>query len=152
MSAFRKKDQSLYVPGVGHLPYIRHLQLRKMNGRFYFKVKGRLSTSHFGVYGENYREPLKLALEEIVKCYGAVYTCRALKTKERHDKKNPTGYVGVYSVEGNYHMPYRVTCPYETNEGVHSLRVAGLIREQASEEYLRKNTFTVREVLAQATA
>lgn len=150
MSAFRLKDQSLFVPGVGKLPYIRHLQLRKMNGRTYFKVKGRLTESFFGVYGQNYKEPLLLALEEIEKSYGALYTCRSLKTRESSTKKNPTGYVGVYSVEGSYGNPYRVTCPYETNEPVSSLRVAGLIREQASEEYLRKNTFTVRQVLAQA--
>ena len=151
MSAYRLKDQRLFVPGVGTIPYIRHLQLLKMAGRHYFKVRGKLTTSHFGVYGQNYKEPLLLALEEIVKSYGALFTCRSLKTRESSNKKNPTGYVGVYSLEGNS-TPYRVTCPYETNEPAYSLRTAGLIREQASEEYLRKNTFTVRQVLAQAAA
>lgn len=150
MSAYRLKDQGMFIPGLGKVPYIRHLQLLSNGPRFYFKVKGRNVVHMFGVYGEDYRSAFIAALEAVVDEHGAIYTCRKLRTKENVNKKNPTGYAGVYSLGSSY-TPYRVTCPAETNEPAHSLRTAVLIREQASEERMRRNTFTVKQVLAQAS-
>lgn len=150
MSAYRLKDRSMFIPGVGKVPYIRYLQLSTASGRFYFKVKGRQVTHYVGVYGGDYRTSFIEALQLVVDEHGALYTCYKLRTKENANKKNPTGYAGVYSLGSSY-TPYRVTCPTETNEPAYSLRTAVLVREQASEEHMRKNTFTVKQVLAQAS-
>lgn len=153
MSAFRLSDRRLYIPGVGVIPYIRYLRLTKNGGRQYLLVKGRHVHHYFGIYGGNGKEPLMLALDALEREYGSIRTGAVLRTKERSTKLNPTGYVGVYkSSNNNLSDPYKVTCPYETNESVSSLTRAALIREQACEEYERKNTLTLGQVFAKTSS
>jgi len=152
MSAFRLSDRRLFIPGVGVIPYIRYLRLTKAGHRQYLLVKGKHVTHSFGIYGDNGREPLLLALEALEKEYGVIRTGSVLRKRERKDKKNPTGMVGVFRKEGYLSQPYQVTCPYETNEAVGSLSKAYMVREAAVAEYERKNILTRGQVLAKASS
>lgn len=149
MIAFRMTQRRMFVPGVGVVPYIRYLHLNRRGERFFFKVKGPSYTTTFTVYEDDYRTAFINALEEIENIYGLIRTGTALRKHERKDKKNPTGYVGIYNFPG-LAIPYQVTCPYETNEYVGSLMKAIMIREQARDEYERKNILSVPEILSMA--
>lgn len=150
MPAFRLSDRRLFIPGVGIIPYIRFLRLNNKSGRQYLVVRGKQVTHYFGIYNDNGLEPLKLALETLEKEHGVIRTGNALRKRERRDKQNPTGMVGVYKKSGYY--PYHVTCPYETKEDVRSLATAYLVRQQAEQEYERKNVLTPGQVLRQASS
>lgn len=151
MYPIRLSARRLFVPGYGILPYIRGLQVVLRKNGFSFRTNVNGAYKLHTVIGDDFSGALLNALEELERnSDGVLRTCRNFVEKERVDKKTPTGHVGVYWIDRNNNNPYRVTCPSETNEATDSLRVAALIREQASEEFLRKNTFTLDQVLSGA--
>lgn len=152
MYPYRLSGKRLFVPGFGILPYVRGLSTKKRDGVFSYIVKFGGETWSYGCYSGDFKQPLLQALMKLEAVGGPLMTCRALRTVESKSKKSPTGYVGIYKLGKGNNWPYKVTCPYETNEPVSSLNRAILIRDAAREEYIRKNTFSLEQLLDQVEA
>lgn len=146
MHPFRLSGNRLFVPEFGILPYIRGLRVKVRKDGVCFQAALNNEVWNYWTYSGKYEQALMSALKKLEELGGNLRTCRALSSSERSNKKNPTGYVGVYK-NANYYHPYKVTCPYETNEGAGSLLTAVLVREQAAREYVRKNTFSLTQLL-----
>lgn len=138
----------LFVPQVGIVPYIRGLQLLKFRGTVVFKVKeSNGCVTIIRPAGGCYVEALREALMLLEASWSAIQLVRSLSDKERSNKKNPTGYAGVYHNRSNITRPYKATCPTETNEDTSSLRTAVEIRRAAVEERMRRNRVSAEAIM-----
>lgn len=147
MYPFRLSGNRLFVPNFGILPYIRGLRFKVSGGGVCFQAAHKKEVWSYWSYSGDHEQALMSALRKLEEMGGALHTCKSLRKTESKGKKNPTGYVGVYKVASAFN-PYRVTCPYETDEVTDGLLVAAIVREQAVEEYVRKNTFSLSQLLS----